>query len=185
MIQPAIVLITFPGFLGDGNRKLTLFVQQPLPCIVIEKADIVAALLQLLDGPSSSLCAFMDTDRYCCVDFRTCDLLKQFRALALGSEKECIEFALSEEHRSPELIECKVSSHFYRVANLNLARRHDATVVKPVQCALLLLKPPICPASRAIGFPADTVALAILPDEIYFGISAASASAQDRAAIMN
>ena len=59
----------------------------------------------------------MDADRYYCVNFRTCDLLKQFRALALGSEKEGIEFALSEENRSPELIECKVGSHFYRVAN--------------------------------------------------------------------
>src|SRR3546814_497682 len=184
MIEPPIVLIALGGFLGDGSSKLALFVQQPLLGVVIEKADFVPALLQLLDGPSSNLCAFMDADRDYCVDFRTCNLLKQFRALALGSEKEGIEFALSEEHRSPELIECKVGSRFYRVANLSLARRHGAPVVKPVQRALFILEPPICPAARAIGLPADAVALAILPDEIYFGISTTGASAQDRAALL-
>jgi hypothetical protein len=48
----------------------------------------------------------MNADRDRCVDFSTCDLLEQFRALALCGEQEGVELALCEENRSPELIEC-------------------------------------------------------------------------------
>ena len=49
MIQPPIVLIALCGFLRDGRSKLALLAQQPLPGIVIEKTDVAATLLQLLD----------------------------------------------------------------------------------------------------------------------------------------
>ncbi len=57
MIQPPIVLIALCGFLRDGRSKLALLAQQPLPGVVIEKADVATTLLQLLDNSSSGFCA--------------------------------------------------------------------------------------------------------------------------------
>ena len=127
----------------------------------------------------------MDANRDCCVNFRACDLLKQFRALALSSEKEGVEFALSEKHRSPELIECEIGSRFHGLANLGLASsplrcRHQVETMRAAHSVAAHL-----PGPRAIGFPADAVALTIMSDEIHLGISAAGASAKDRAAVMN
>ncbi|VFU17791.1 protein of unknown function (plasmid) [Methylocella tundrae] len=162
-----------------------MLVQQRLPGFVIKQSDVVSALLQLLYNSSSCLRAIMNADRDRCVDFGACDLLEQFRTLALCGEQEGVELALCEEHRSPELIECEIGSRLHGLADQSLASRHGAAVVKSIQRALLILKPPICPTPRAIGLPADAVALAILPDKIHLGISAAGASAQDCPTIMN
>ena len=185
MIQASIVAIAFCRLLGDGLSKLTLFVKQQLSGIVVEKTDVAASLFKLLDSSPPRFRAFMDTDRNCGIDLRTGYLLKQFGTLALGGEKKGIEFALGEKHRSPKLIECEVSSRFYSFPNLGLSRRHGAAVVKAKQRTLFVLEPPICAAAGAIGFPANTVALAILSDEIDLRITAAGPTAEDRAAIMN
>ena len=105
--------------------------------------------------------------------------------MRISSTSFIIEFALGEKHRSSKLVEGEVGPRFYRFPNLGLARGHRAAVVKAKQRTLFILKPPIGAAAGAIGFPADTVALAILSNEIYLRISASGPAAEDCAAIMN
>ena len=85
--------------------------------------------------------------------------------------------ALGEQYCSSELIESKAGLRFYCVTNRGLTRRHSATIIKPSQDALFVLKPPIRPPAGSTGFPTDAVARAILSNKIHFGISAAGTTA--------
>ncbi len=126
------MLIPLGSFHDNGRSQLALLARQFLPGVVIEKSDVVPALLQLLNGSSSCLGSIMNANRDCRVDFRSCDLLEQLCALALGSQQEGIELSLCEEDRSPELIECEICSRLHSLANLSLASRYGAAVIKPV-----------------------------------------------------
>ena len=122
--------ITLRRFLGNGSGKLLLFVEYALPTLIIEQANVAAALLQLLDDSTPRLRAFMHADRNRGVDLRPGDFLEQLGAFALGCKQKGVEFALCEQNRSPKLIECEIGSCLDRFTNLGLAAGDSAAIVK-------------------------------------------------------
>lgn len=112
------------------------------------------------------------------VDRRVGELFQQLAALTVVGLEEGAELALGQHHRAGELLEVQAEAGLDQLLVLVLAAAEQLFAVQVVETLAAVLQLTGGFFAGAVGFPAGTVAAAVDADEVHFGETTASATAQ-------